>query len=238
MANRPTLKLPNPGAVNPHLNPGDVVMANFPESENPGEPGEKLRPCVVEKYCPMTRNIAGVYVTRASNPSNSGGLVVDSPEGMKAAGFDKPSRIVARRVECFKNNSDYVSVHPTKGATIGKLSDEDWEKLCELLEKEVWSKLMVRDGIAETLRPSLLALSRGWVTNVLGLSLEINGVCHTLRVGGDIVVNFWPEDPARPDRVLGVEGVTREMVIGDTFLSGHDKNIVLAQIGIEDRKAS
>ena len=238
MTKRPSLVLPNPGAVNPHLDPGDVIMANFPDKEGSGEPGKKLRPCVVRKYCPMTREISGIYVTRASNVSNRGGFVVESPEGMGAAGFDEPSRIVPRRVECFKNDRRYVSVHPEYGATIGKLSDEDWEELCDLLEKEGWSRFMVRDGIAETLRPSLLALSRGWVTDAQGVVLETEGLCQTLRFGDGLSVSFWPEDPGHPERVLGVEGVTREMVLADTFLSGHHKNIVLTQMAIEDKKAS
>ena len=231
---RPTLTLNNPL---PHLKPGDVIVAHFPDKESPGKPGLKPRPCIVEDYCPVTREISGVYVTKESNTSNRGGLVVDDARRIRAAGFATPSRIVPTRVERFKNNRSYVTQNFKGETTTGRLTDEDWERLCELLADARKTHFLTRVNFTELLLPSLLALTRGWVTEVHGITVERDGVCTTLRIG-ELVVSFWPEDPENPDEVLGLDRVTAEMMRADALMTAGQRMHCLTLMAEEDRKAS
>lgn len=246
---RPTLRLKKIVAVQkpdrvddrgihlPHLNPGDVIVARFPGKEAPGFPGPKPRPCIVESYCPVTGDISGVYVTKESNHSNRGGLVVDDPKRMKAAGFKSPSRIVPTRVERFKNNRSYVVQNFEGETTTGRLTDEDWERLLELLAEARKVHFLTRVNFTELLLPSLLAITRGWVSEVQGVFVERDGVCTTVRIG-EMVVNYWPEDQEHPDQVLGLDRVTREMMKADALMTAGQRLRCLGQMADEERKAS
>lgn len=238
MTKRPRLGLPNPQLAPEELKRGDVVTGRVPRMEDLNEPGDKPRPFVVWNYCKRTGYSQGFYVTRMKNTSNTGGVEVSSPEDMKAAGFDDESRIVVKRLQHLKNDRKNTWYHPEKGAKIGELSPNSMRELEELV-KDTWGmKLLVGDESVTLLLPSLLALARGWLRSVQGLSLEDSGTCLTLRLSDGLAVDFWPEDPDNPEHFPRDDMVTREMVAADPFLTGHNRRTILDRMAGNDRQAS
>ena len=68
--------------------------------------------------------------------------------------------------------------------------------------------------------------------------MKADAPCPTLGFGGDVSIEFWPEDPDSPDRVLGADIVTADMIKGDMLITGTDKLRCLAFLEGRNRKAS
>lgn len=86
-----TSKKESETVVSPPYHPqfGDVVLGWFPENENPGQPGRKLRPCLVVGSCRGVGTVTVVYMTDLEHTSNQGGLEISTTDDMEVAGVEK-----------------------------------------------------------------------------------------------------------------------------------------------------
>lgn len=214
---------------------GDVVMGKFPfDYDRPG----KLRPCVVVGSCPRSGALDVVYTTSLGNGSNTGGIEVSSISEMRAAGFHGETRIVPSRRAVIPKSHTHIDVSSVKSyVPIGRLSKETREELRKQLENN-WHFAFLNGETPDQFYPAILALTAGWISNVRGASMKADAPCPTLEFGGDVSIEFWPEDPDSPDRVLGADIVTADMIKGDMLITGTDKLRCLAFLEGRNRKAS
>jgi hypothetical protein len=113
---------------------GDIVLFRFPISKPDGE-APKRRPCVVlEVLCLGGWTfVCLAYGTTSSGNANRGReLIVKQPEGLAAAGLNRPTRFIGARNIIVSVNHAGFRADGNDDARIGRLDAELMERLHEI----------------------------------------------------------------------------------------------------------